>query len=75
MLFGEVTALAEAKIFLGIEPKHFREEILDFGEDRLGRTVVQHDNLGIHALARIAHRLEACRNKVARIIGDYDDGA
>ena len=74
MLFSKVTALAKAQVFLGVNPFHFREEVLDFGNNRFIGTVIQNNNLRIDSFASIAHRLEACRNEVARVISNDNDG-
>ena len=73
MFFGEIAALAKAQVFLGINPFHFGEEVLDFGNNRLVRTVVQNNNLRIDSLACVTNGLEAGRDKVARVIRNDDD--
>ena len=69
-LFGEVTALSKAKVFLGINPFHFGEELPDFGQNRLDRAIIKHNNLRIDSLARVTNGFQACGNKIAGIIGN-----
>ena len=57
LLFGEIAPLAESQIFLGINPNDLGEKLLDLRQNRFARTVIQHDNLRINALARIANGL------------------
>ena len=73
-LFGEVAALSKAEVFLGINPFHFGEELPDFGQNRLDRAIIKHNNLRIDPLACIANGLQACGNEIARIIGNNDNG-
>ena len=73
-LFGEVAALSKAEVFLGINPFHFGEELPDFGQNRLDRAIIKHNNLRIDTFARIANGLQACGNEIARIISNNDNG-
>ena len=74
MLFGKVTALTKTQVFRGIEPQDLGEKLLDFRRDAILRPVVQNDNLGINSFTCVTNGLQACRNEVAGIVGNDDDG-